>query len=358
MYLMTCARNEIKDYINFTMSLYKGNSFYRDSMTSVLKDILYKKNIFCKDKDIIPVMVKDNGEIVAVATYIFTDRMKNSLQIAFFEAKEDYQKAVGMIVDMGKRIGLEKGAEKIIAGLNGHVNYGLGFLEDHFEEPVSFGNNYNPPYYIKYFKTNSSDEYELTSFLTNMETFNLDKERKIIREANRKFQYRTANFNQLKKEIEIYTDLNNLCFEDHPFYYKRSYEEDYELFKQLKLFLKPENLLIAEKDGEPIGFMLWYPDFHQLISQGEAMGIKTYFRNRYKGNTIKKFKIAEIGILPAYQGTAAILGLFDKCLELTKNRYSQCETGWILDTNLKSKGFGLKWADYEYKHFKIFEINI
>ena len=358
MYLMTCTRDEIKDYIHFTKSLYKDNPFYRDSMTSVLKDILYKKSIFSKDKDIIPVMVKENDEIVAVATYIFTDRMNDALQIAFFEARENSQKAVDMIVDMGKRIGLEKGAEKIIVGLDGHVNYGLGFLEDHFEEPVSFGNKYNPPYYIHYFKGKLSTEYGLTSFLTDMETFNLDKESKILKETNKKFQYRTANFNKLKKEIEIYTALNNLCFIDHPFYYKRTYKEDYELFKQFKLFLKPENLLIAEKNGEAIGFMLWYPDFHQLIPQGEGMGLKTYFRNRYRGSTIDKFKIVEIGILPAYQGTGAILGLFNKCMELTKDRYRQCETGWILNTNLKSKSFGLKWADSEYKHFKVFEISI
>ena len=358
MYLMTCTQKERKAYIKFVKKLNKDNGFHRDSMTPVLKDILYGKSIFCKDKEIIPVMAVDKEEIVAAAAYIYTDRMDDSLQIAFFEAREGFQNAVDMIVDMAKRIGLEKGVKKIVVGLNGHVNYGLGLLADHYEEEASFGSAYNPPYYIEYFSKYQPVEYGLTSFMVNMQGFQFEREQKLIHDVKKKFHYRCADFGRLKEEIEIYTNLNNICFDDHPFYYKRNYDEDYELFKQFRLFIKPENLLIAEKDGEPIGFMLWYPDFHRLIPPGGAMGINTFIKNRFKGDSIKKFKLVEIGIVPAYRGTGAILGLFDKCLELTKDRYDQCETGWILDTNLKSKGFGSRWADCEYKHYKVFEIDI
>jgi hypothetical protein len=77
-----------------------------------------------------------------------------------------------------------------------------------------------------------------------------------------------------------------------------------------------------------------------------------------RGREIDKLTIAEIGVLPEYQGSGAILVLFDQCLQLTRGSYDWCETGWILDSNIKSKGFGIRWADSEYKHYKIFEIEV
>ena len=358
MYLKTCAKSDIKTIIQFIKGLYKDNPFYRDSMTPVLKDILYGKSVFCRNKEILPILVFDNAEVVATATIITTDKMPDALQLAFFEAKEGYQRAIDMMVDFAKKIGLEKGVEKIIVGLNGHVNYGLGLLIDHHEEVASFGNNYNPAYYTAYFEKYDPVEYGLTSFHANMNTFHLKDYQTILYSVKNKFRFRPANFSRLKEEVENYTNLNNLCFKDHPFYYERSYEEDYELFKQFRLFIKEENLLIAEKDGEPIGFMLWYPDFNQLIPPGGVMGLGTFLRNKFMSEKINKFKLVEIGVIPAYQGTGAILGLFELCMNLTKDRYSECETGWILDTNNKSKGFGIKWDSEEYKHYRVFEIKI
>ena len=43
--------------------------------------------------------------------------------------------------------------------------------------------------------------------------------------------------------METYTSLNNQAFQSHRFYYQRRKEEDLELFQDMKLLLKDENLL-------------------------------------------------------------------------------------------------------------------
>jgi hypothetical protein len=123
--------------------------------------------------------------------------------------------------------------------------------------------------------------------------------------------------------------------------------------------LKEENFLISEMEGEPIGFLLWYPDFHELIRPGGRIGWRTALKYRFPGNPITTFKIAEIGIRPEYQGSAAIGGLIGQCFNLGKSKgYSHCETGWIFDSNRKSKSICERWAGKPCKTYRYFEIDM
>jgi len=169
-----------------------------------------------------------------------------------------------------------------------------------------------------------------------------------------KYEVREVNLNKLKSEIAIYTRINNEAFVDHLFYYPRKEEEDFELFKEFKYLLKPENLLFVEKGGVAVGFMLWYPDFNKLIKPGEKVGLKTVIRNKLYPNKIKTFKIVEMGVVPSAQRRGAILALFNYCFKCTKGRFDYVESSWILSENTMSRNFGVKWADGESKRFKAY----
>lgn len=353
-----CSNAEVKKYISFCKEIYRNDENYRDSLTDILEMILYKKGEFCKNAQITPWLITQSDRILAVCTFIIACRLRDTLQIAFFEARRDCQEAVDLIIDTASEKCRKEGLIKITVGLNGHVNYGLGLLASDFDKAVCFGSSYNPPYYTGYFTKYSPKEYHLTSYLTDMERYSLEAEQKILDRICRNFTFRIADFRNLRQEVEIYTDLNNRCFKGHPFYFERAASEDYELLNQFKPFINGENLIIAERKGSPVGFMLWYPDFNQLIPAGGRIGIGTYIKNKLVGWKIDKFKIVEIGIVPEYQNSGVVLGLFNKCMEMTRHRYKWCEAGWILDTNIRSKGFGIRWADREYKSYKAYELEI
>ena len=358
MRVVSCHGDGIREYIKFCRNVYDCDIYYRDSLTGILKTILYNKGAFCKDAGIEPVLIYDDEGIAAAGTFITTGRLPGVLQIAFFEARKNKEEAVGLLVSAAREKCRTLKLDKIVIGLNGHVNYGFGLLSDHFDSRACFGCSYNPDYYIDYFERLGAGEYKLVSYLTDMRGYNLDREQRLLERVNKGFTFRAADFKRLDREVNIYTELNNRCFKDHPFYFERTIEEDYELLNQFKLFISGENLLIAEKDGKPVGFMLWYPDFNQLVNPGKEIGFGTYIKNKLFSHRIDRFKIAEIGVVPEYQGSGVILGLFDKCMQLTKGRYDWCEAGWILDSNKKSRGFGIRWADREYKHYKVFELSV
>ncbi len=358
MEIKTIDKRYVDRYIKFCKEIYRDNIYYRDIMSSTLRSILKGEAEICKSTIIRPIMVVDSGKILAVCTFAIVDRMKDVLQITYFEALEDQRKAIDKIIEYGKSMAYEYGIHNILIGLNFHVNYGLGLLADHFDDIQSFGSSYNPSYYIDYFKIYAAEEINLVSYLTNMKDFSFGINEKLFNKIISKYKVRKVNFKNIKDEAEIYTKLNNNAFKNHRFYYERRKNEDLELFEEFKILLKEENLLFMEYEGSPIGFMLWYPDYNELINPGESLGLKTVIKNKLFHNRINKFKIVELGVIPEFQKKGAVLALFNYCREITKDRYDFCEAGWILENNLDSKGLGLRWADREYKRYKTFMIKV
>ena len=74
--------------------------------------------------------------------------------------------------------------------------------------------------------------------------------------------------------------------------------------------------MFVEKNNEVVGFMLWYPDFNQLMNPKETVGLKTVIKNKLYGKNIDTFKIVEIGVAPEERNKGAILALFDYCFKI------------------------------------------
>ncbi len=362
MRIQELGKNDAQEYIDFSKLVYKDNAHCRDASSMTLKQILSGRAKICESAMIKPVMVKEeiNGKEYPVAACIFciVDRMDDVLQITFFEALEHKQEAVDMMLEYAKDYAHIHNMREIIIGLNIHVNYGLGLLSSHFDVNQSLGSSYNPPYYIDYFTKNDIEQINLVSYLRDMTDFEFPIAERLSNRMTKGFTVREADFKNLEKEAEIYTYINNEAFKDHKFYYRRRVGEDLELFREYKLLLKPENLLFLECENKPVGFMLWYPDFNQLVHSGHSIGVSTVLKSHLHLGHIDKFKISEIGILPEYQKTGGIFALFQRCYNLTKGKYKYCESGWILEENRLSWSLGEKWRGEKYKNYKAFVIKL
>lgn len=343
-----------KAFLQFYKKQYIDKPLKRDNLSSMVKSLLNGKSELCKSVDIEPLMVMDNDKIVMVCILAHARRMMDYVQISFFECEDYNMEAFKMILKKAEFWAKEKKASKICSSLNIHVNYGLGFLSSGYDMQQSFGMPHNPEFYHLYFKQNGFAEIPMVSYKKNMtemhELFNNETRKKM----ENKYTIKEADFKNLKSEISKYTKVNNEAFKDHLFYYPRKVEEDMELFKDLRYLLKPENLIFVEKNKKAVGFMLWYPDFNQLISPSETAGIKTVVKNKLFHNKINTFKIVEMGVIPEERDKGAILALFNHCFKCTKGKYEFFESGWILEDNIKSKNFGIKWADSESKHYKAY----
>lgn len=343
-----------KLFLDFYKKQYLNNPLKRDSLSGLLKGLLYGKSELCKSVDLESLMVMENKKILMICILAHARRMPDYIQISFFESEKLNMKAFQLIMDRAEQSAKEKGATKISGSLNIHVNYGLGFLASDFEKEQSFGMAHNPEFYNKYFEENGFKTIDMVSYKKNVMHMDELLSNNIRKKIEEKYKVREADFKNLDSEVNIYTNVNNAAFGEHLFYYPRNKEEDLELFKDLRFLLKPENLLFVEREGVPVGFMLWYPDFNQLTKPRETVGLKTVIRNKLFSKKINTFKIVEMGVIPSEQGRGAILALFNYCFRCIKGNFDNIESGWILSDNTKSKNFGIKWADAESKYYKAY----
>ncbi|MDD3875133.1 MAG: GNAT family N-acetyltransferase [Bacteroidales bacterium] len=326
-----------KAFVALDNVIYKDNIFYRKTDNDVLDILLAENSCFKLHATIIPCLAIDDDTVFARFILILDSHFKNYIQIAFFEALPNLINIASLIEKTAKNFFPE--TQQLIIGLNGHLNYGAGILLNQFNRVPLFGLNYNPEYYKNYFK-----DYKLTKLYSYRFESNADykhsesfKERLLSKNISvRKF--RKGNF---RKEIEIYTYLNNLCFEKHLFWTKRTSDEDYELFKSFRFLIREENFLIAECEGLPIGFILWFPDFNEMIHSNRMMKADSYLHFdvlRYRiFNPIKTFRLAEIGVVPEFQRKGIDFLLLNEMMKYVRKRnYTFGEGGFILENNSES----------------------
>lgn len=347
-----------KKYLDFYKSQYTNNPLRRDALSGLVKGLITGKSELCKSLELEAYLVMAGDQIIMSCMLAYAYRLPDYLQIGFFESEEFSREGFSLIMNRAEEFAREKGATKISGSLNVHVNYGLGFLASDYEQEQSFGLAHNHDFFHIYFEENGFKAIDMVTYKKDFTKMNPLFNPALKAKIEAKYSVRKIDLNNLAEEIGLYTRLNNEAFADHLFYYKRKKEEDLELFREFKFLLKPENLLFVEKAGEPVGFMLWYPDFNQLINPGETLGIKTVLRCKIFPKKIRTFKIVEMGIIPREQGRGAVLALFNTCYHCTKGKFDFAESGWIFAENLKSKNFGVKWADGEAKHFKAYSKDI
>ena len=321
MRIVTCTPRDVPRILRFQREVHSHDPYYRDDVSAIQQSILSGRSVFCEAAQILPVLVEDANGPRATCTYIIADRLPDVVQIAFFDALPDSQAAVDLIVGRARELAATHNATRIVVGMDGHMNYGFGLLAGPFDSPSCFGSSHSPPYYIDYFRRGATTVTDLKSYEFPIKPADLGPERRIIERAARRLTFRMADFRCLREEIGLYTALNNQCFVDHPLYFPRRAAEDYELFHPFRHFLHGENLLIAEEGGRPVGFLLWYPDFNELVPPQGSVGLGTVLKYRLLRRRIRRMKIAEIGVLPDYVGSGCAMGLLHKLWENVRERF-------------------------------------
>ncbi len=355
------GKSACQSFAKVRADVYSGNPFFKGTDGSIEHLLLGANSAFGTHSSTMKFVISDGSSIVARFALIHDLRLPDYIQVSFFEA----MKGLGDIFSLIKTT-INKyypQCKKVVVGLNGHLNYGAGILLNHFDESPMFGLPYNPEYYAGYFEDLEirkmfTFRFDLGSYTAWAHSYS----------AKRMLNGLTVRFmdkRNIERESAIYTMLNNKAFIHHPYWANRDTEEDLELFKPFRHLLDNENLIFAEIKGKPVGFLLWYPDFNELVPGQRDLNILDVIRFRL-GKRIYTFRFTEIGILPEYQGSPVALALINKALpEMIKKGYKYCEGGFIFEENKSSVAFvkGIlqrcfgKEAE-TYRHYATFETTL
>ncbi len=350
-------KKQEKRFLDFRKEIYSGSCWYVDDNYFMLCEIFSGKLNFTGSIKFYPVYIAgDDGRILCEALIVYAPALKEYIQLCFFEALPGQTAAVGMLMDKAEKAGRRFGCKRLVIGLNGHVNYGLGLLDSHFGECNSFSSPGNPSFYPAYFRDAGLEEVGLNSYVVNSFDDRLERFSSAIERIDKNYSFRYFDKKEFDRYSEIYTDLNNKCFTQHRYYYARDPLDDKEMLKELFLFMKEDSLIFVFKDDEPVGFIMWYPDFNELAARGEAFGTKHFLKNAMPGRKIKTAKVMEYGVLKEYRGRGLPAALIYKAFKLIKDQgYTRIETSWVLEENEDSNSFCRASCDSLYKKYVVFE---
>lgn len=352
-------KRDEKQFLRFRKNLYQTEKTYIDNNYFMIREVFRKQTSFINGKDIYPLNVLHDGRIVCQGIVVFAKDLPEYIQLCFFESLPDQTAAVKMLVNHAVEIGKKKGCKKIVVGLNGHVNYGLGFLCSHYDTVNSFSATANPSYYHTYFKGMEFSEIKMNTYVIHTIDHRLENFRNLLDKLDKTYTFRNFDKKRFAEDAKIYTDLNNKTFANHRYYFGRTYQEDVEMLKELFLFMKEDSLIFAFEGEKPVGFIMWYPDFNELGKKGDIFGAKHFFKNIFFGRRITTAKIMEYGILDENRRSGLALGLINRIfINLKQYSITRAETSWILDENKDSNSFCQAICDSRYKDYVTYEKDI
>jgi len=355
------TRKDLRAFYQIPNEIYTHNSFYRASELDITRLLVEGPSAFHQHATVQAYLIMQEEVVAGRFCFIHDKKLPEYVQVSFFEAQPGLLDVANMII--GKARAEFTDCKRIVFGLNGHLNYGAGMLTSNFNEAPVFGLPYNREYYQDYF--NGLREISLVSYKFPLDPF-IDYHHRMKDKADFKgITVRKLNKNRLRHEIEIYTYLNNACFKAHPFWSERNVQEDFELFYPFRFLIKEENLLFAEKDGKPIGFFLWYPDFNQLLKDHQHLGLK-HVLHYYFASPIDTFRFTEIAVLPEFKTSHAAQAMILYAIPLIRKAgIKQGEGGFIFEANTNSivmtrrfieRASGTKMEPH--RHYALFETTL
>lgn len=339
---------EKKAFTDFRKKLYMGDPFYVSTAEFTFEMLLNKETAFAKTLDVCPVMGIENGKIVVEALLIRNPK-DDFLQVSFFEAVENAFDEVEFFMSFVKDFALKKGVRRIIIGLNGHLSYGVGLAED-MNRPNTFDSTYSKPYYARYFK--NYVKHELFAF-SNSPSAVL----KELPERNSSVTIRKIDFKHFDEEAETFRKICNETIGSTFLFTQTDKGHFYDLLKPMTFFLKPENILFAEKDGEVVGFVFWHPDYNEVLKTGRKNSLAMIaLRYLLFKNKIKRVKLNSIGIKEKYRG-AVTVELLRAVGKLVGN-YETLETNFVWGNNKKSIAINRHLLKNVERKFAVYEVNL
>ena len=343
--------------------MYEGYPCHRATEETLTRLIVDGPTVFQTHATVSPCLLWNGVDAVGRCALIHDRNMPEFVQVAFFEALPGLHGVADALISAARI--MRTGAAKLLIGLNGHLNYGAGMLLNRFDEPPVFGLPYTPPYYTGYFAG---------LFCRESVTFRFplkgifDWARRAAGTFDtRGITVRFLNKSRLREEMELYTAIDNTSFSNTPYWYwsNRDPRENFELFHPFRFLMKEEDLLFAEKDGKPVGFLLWYPDFNGLVSAGRDFNVLDVLRFRF-ANPLHITRLAEVAVLPEYRRLPVMATMLLKSLpSVERSGYDVCEGGFIFQDNRSSMVMTQRYIERDlghaldpYRRFGIYEAEL
>ncbi len=330
-----------------------------------------KGNPFYKTADRQLFLATRNGKPVARIAAI-ENRAHNEFHqdrvgfFGFFESLEDQEAATGLFASAAEWL-RARGLTTMRGPMNPSTNHECGLLVRGFRWHPMIMTTWNPRYYQTLIEsTGFAKAKDLLAYffpLQGERSFSLPEQYRVHAERalrGRSLTFREISFNRFDQEVELCWDIYNSAWEKNWGFVPMSKESFLHEAKVLRYILVPQFTFIAEVNGDPAGFMIIVPDYHQAYKAvGNGRLFPTgLFKLLAAKKRLRTGRIMILGVKAQYR-KRSIFALFADEMFRRGRAYGGigAEASWILEDNdalvRPMTALGAK----EYRRWRIYDRN-
>ncbi len=160
----------------------------------------------------------------------------------------------------------------------------------------------------------------------------------------------------LVEEARIIVRLTNESIGNNWGFYPVDESEAEQIAADLKMIVNPEVVLIAEVDGEPIGYMITLPDVNYILKDmhGRLFPIGI-FKLLCGIKKLKRYRIWALGLLSPYQKKGISVLMFRRLNDILANKDVYIEANWVLEDNALMNNALIQLKFDLVKKYRIYE---
>jgi len=169
---------------------------------------------------------------------------------------------------------------------------------------------------------------------------------------------RPVNLKRFKEEVGTVMGIYNSAWEKNWGFVPMTPAEFEHMAREFRPVVDPNLCLIAEKDGEPIGFLLCLPDLNRAIKHIPNGKLFPFglFKFLWHKRKIRSLRIMTLGMKPGYQDSGIGAALYTAGFHAGDQRgYDDGEASWILEDNHRMCTAMEKAGGTLYKRYRIYE---
>jgi len=339
------SKQDLLRFIKVPWWIYKADPAWVPPLIADRKKLLDRaKNPFYKHAEMeMLIAYQDDQPVGRIAAITNENHNKfhedNNGFFGFYESIDDPE-VTKVLLDETRRWLIKKGKDGMLGPINPSTNDELGLLIEGFDTPPFIMMCHNPAYYQTLLENYGLNKVkDLYAWYLDVRDRELpEKLTRVAAIVTSKYKITLRNIilKNLDQDLELIREVyNNAWSRNWGFVPLTSDEIDY-LANDLKQVAREELILLAEKDGKPVGFSMTLPNINEVlikIRNGKLFptGI---FRLLTGMKKIKTVRVLTLGVVKELQniGLGAVFYL-ETIKRARKLGMAAGEMSWILEDN-------------------------
>jgi hypothetical protein len=365
------SSRDLRRFIDLPWKIYSRTEYpqWVPPLRIAVRDALDRKNPFYKDADRqLFLALRDGVPVGRIAA--IENRAHNAFHgdrvgfFGFFECRNDPDAARALFSAAERWLAL-RGLDTMRGPMNPSTNHECGLLVGGYEHHPMIMTTWNPEYYHGLVESLGFEKAkDMLGYFFDMVGPDgfvpPDRYRAIAERAmrGRQLVFRNLNRKAFDAEVERCWQIYNSAWETNWGFFPMSRDSFVHEAKVLEYIAIPEITFMAEVDGEPVGFMIFVPDYHEAFKRvGNGRLFPTgLFKLLSAKRKLRTGRIMILGAKAEYR-RRGIFALFVHEMYRRTQTFNTTgvEASWILEDNDKLRrpmeAFGAK----VYRRWRIYD---